>query len=211
MSLETLPASAKKATQYFIDNSKLRKGKRRDALLDQIAQAKRPMVHAKKLLATFGKPKPATLTSREFERLFLEHVAKSGIPDPSILPMIKKAKLRANRQDLTLDQAKHILTIAGRAFNGRSQDEIDQSRDAARLALGLDPYVKPEITAKKPKVSPRALLNMPEDKVADAIGYVEATASDTARRLYAKAIAENARGELTVHRADQIARLINLR
>ncbi len=143
MSLETVPASAKKATQYFIDNSKLRKGKRRDALLDQIAQAKRPMVHAKRLLATFGKPKPASLTPREFERLFLEHVAKSGMPDPSILPMIKKAKLRANRQDLTLDQAKHILTIAGRAFNGRCQDEIDQSRDAARLALGFDPYVKP--------------------------------------------------------------------
>ncbi|WP_281973251.1 hypothetical protein [Ruegeria faecimaris] len=207
MSVETLPASAKKATQHFIENSKLRKGKRRDALIDQIAQAKRPMVHAKKLLTTFGKPAPASVTPKEFERLFLEHVAKSGMPDPTILPMIKKAKLRAYRQNLTLDQAKHVLKIAGRAFNGRCQDEIDQSRDAARLALGLDPYVKPEITAKKPEVSP----SMPEDKVADAIGYSETTASDTARRFYAKAIAENARGELTAHRTDQIARLISVR
>ncbi|QFT72177.1 hypothetical protein [Ruegeria sp. THAF33] len=207
MSLETLPASAKKATQYFIDNSKLRKGKRRDALIDQIAQAKRPMVHAKKLLDTFGKPKPASLTTKEFEHLFLEHVAKSGLPDPTVLPMIKKAKLRAYRQDLSLEQAKHVIKIAGRAFNGRCQDEIDQSRDAARLALGLDPYVKPEITAKKPEVSP----SMAENKVADAIGYVETTASDTARRFYAKAIAENARGELTTHRAEQIARLISVR
>lgn len=209
MSSETLPASAKKATQFFIYNSKLRKGKRRDALLDQIAQAKRPMVHAKKLLNTFGKPKPASLTTREFERLFLEHVAKSGLPDPTILPMIKKAKRRAYRQDLALDQAKHVLKIAGRAFNGRCQEEIDQSRDAARIALGFNPYVKPEITSKITSASPSA--NMPQEKVADAIGYDENTASDTDHRLYAKALAENSRGELTVQRVDQIARLIGVR
>ena len=209
MSVETLPASAKKATQYFIDNSKLRKGNRRDALLDQIAQAKRPMVHAKKLLNTFGKPKPASLTPREFERLFLEHVAKSGLPDPTILPMIKKARHRTHRQTLTLLQAKHIFKIAGRAFNGRCQDEIDHSRDAARMILELDPYVKPEITAKKPCISPS--FNMAEDMVESAIGYDEGTASETDHRLYVKALAENGRGELTVHRVEQIARLIGVR
>jgi hypothetical protein len=129
------------AIKHFLANTKMRKCKQRDALVDQIKRHPRPMYWANHLLELHG---AKTITDRGFQIWLLRLIVKRGPFDPVFKGMIAATQAKAKRGKLLKTDLPPLEKILKDSWCPHSdEDKAAARKDAADRLVALgehDPH-----------------------------------------------------------------------
>lgn len=120
------------AVSYFLDNTKLRRSPRREALVDKIKHSPRPMALADQFLDTFGR-KDQMVPVAQLRTDILHLKAKKGAFDPCFSERIKHATAQAEEGRWTKTEHAELLGILSAAWSpwGLSEQQEAKAHFAA--------------------------------------------------------------------------------
>jgi len=120
------------AIEHFLQNTKLKRSKKRETLVEQIKVSKRPRVTARKLLDKHG---ANLINYKEFNDWLWDFISKKGMFDPCFTPRIRVLEQKAEDKELMKKEFEDFQKLLSKSWCPWSLDDKKESRETAKKLL----------------------------------------------------------------------------
>lgn len=124
------------AIQHFEENTKLRRSRRRTAMVRRIRTSPRPRQLSDRYLAETG---TKSVSYDELDKWYFDFVRKKGVPDPIIFnERVTDAARKASQDQLTVRELEELQSILKSAWSPWANDDRTRHQKLMEEATGDD-------------------------------------------------------------------------